>query len=51
MGVEASTRDGRGAVLVQEARVRLEGREPSAVDVEDLDRMMGGASIIPTSSC
>lgn len=46
VGVERCCGDGRAAVLLQEARVRLETREFVALKVEDFDCMRRSTAVI-----
>lgn len=39
MGMEGGADNGRGAVVVEEARVWLESREVGAIDIESLQFM------------
>ncbi len=47
MRMERRRRDRRRTSLLEEARVRLQGVEESAVEVEDIDVMPFGAPIHP----
>lgn len=46
MGMECGSGDGRSAVLAEEARIRLNSRKFSAVEVEDLDSVGRGAAVV-----
>lgn len=47
MRMERRRRNRRGTSLLQEARIRLQGVEESAVEVEDVDIMPFGAPVHP----